>query len=184
MGELGYHQPYFGGIYGTPNPATDSSPVSLAAQQQAVFAQNQAIKEAAVARGVYVPSATGNEPQQPEWASQSGGPANLPVVGWTAQNHVGQPFVSQPGLWTAAHMGTVPDWTSDPNPAAAGSYSMTAPTVGNDFQRSDTLQGATAGAGGGAIGAPFFDAPGAQEPDNPNTSSEFSQGSVGQNLEW
>jgi len=124
--------------------------------------------------GTYVPPGTGNGPQQPEWADQSGGPANLPVVGWTAQKNTGQPFVAQPGKWTAQDMGTVPDWTSDPNPAAAGSYDMTSPPVYNDYNPLNE----------GPIGAPFFDAPGAQEPDNPNTSSQFSQGSSGQNLEW
>jgi hypothetical protein len=183
MGELGYHEPYYGGIYGTGTEASESDPVARAALQQAAFAHNQAIKEAAVARGTYVPPGTGNGPQQPMWADQSGGPANLPIVGWTAQSHTAQAFVVQPGKWTAAGMGTVPDWTSDPNPAAAGSYDMTSPPAYNDYRRSDTVQGATAGAGGGAIGAPFFDAPGAQEPDNPNTSSQYSQGSVGP-LEW
>ena len=96
-------------------------------------------------------------------------------------NGTSGPFV-QP--WTAQYMGTIPDWTSDPNPAAAGSYDMTPVVAYNDFQRADTLQGATANAGGGPIGSPFYDAPGAQLPDNPNTEARWSQGSIGQSLEW
>ena len=184
MAELGYRELYYGGIYGTGTEQSESDPVARAALQQSAFAQNQAIKEAAVAKGVYVPPGTGNGPQQPMWADQSGGPSNLPVVGWTAQKNVGQPFVEQPGTWTAVDMGTVPDWTSDPNPAAAGSYDMTSPPVYNDFQRADTLQGATPNAGDGPIGSPFYDAPGAQLPDNPNTEARYSQGASGQNLEW
>ena len=181
---LGYHTQLEPGIPGQPDGG-NADPVRQAALQQSVFEQNQAIKEAAVSRGTYVPPGTGSgEPQAPMWANQPGGPGNMPIVGWTVQNSAGNPFVEQPGTWTGVDMGTVPDWTSDPNPAAAGSYDMTQVPAYNDFQRADTLQGASPDAGGGPIGSPFFDAPGAQDPDNPNTAAEYSQGSTGQSLEW
>lgn len=118
----------------------------------------------------YVPPGMGYGPDAPEWATQPGGPANLPIVGWTCQNSTGSPFAP----WSAQDMGTVPDWTSDPNPAAAGSYDMNVtvtPEAPNTLNR-------------GPIGAPFFDAPGADAPLNPNTSSQFSQGHIGGDLEW
>jgi hypothetical protein len=185
VADIGYYVQVVGGIPGQPDLG-NADPVRQAALQQSVFQQNQAIKEAAVVAGVYVPPGTGSgPPSAPEWANQVGGPSNVPIVGWTAQNsRAGTAFVAQPGQWMATDMGTVPDWTSDPNPAAAGSYDMTSPPVYNDFQRADTLQGAVPDAGGGPIGGPFFDAPGAQLPDDPNTSSQFSQGHIGQSLEW
>ena len=174
----GYYVQVVGGIPGQPDLG-NADPVRQAALQASVFQQNQAIKEAAVAGGRYVAPNTGHDPMAPMWASQPGN-GNVPIAGWTCQNStVSGPFPP----YTAANTGTVPDWTSDPNPAAAGSYSMSSPPVYNDFQSREP-QGATAGAGGGAIGAPFWDAPGAQEADNPNTSSQFSQGSIGQSLEW
>jgi hypothetical protein len=78
--------------------------------------------------------------------------------------------------YTAENMGRIPDWTSDANSAGAGSYDMTQVVAYGDYNPLNA----------GPIGEPFFDAPGAQEPSNPNTSSQYSQGSIGGGggLEW
>ena len=68
---------------------TDSDPFRQAALQEAVFQQNQAVKEAAVAAGLYVPPGMGYGPSAPEWATQPG-LGNLPKIGWTVQ----QPIIS------------------------------------------------------------------------------------------
>lgn len=173
MADIGYFQQIQGGIPGQPDLG-NADPVRQAALQQSVFAQNQAIKEAAVVAGTYVPPGTGNAPSAPEWASQSGGPANLPIVGWTAQKDVGTPFVTEPDEWTAKDMGRIPDWTSDANSAGGGSYDMTPVRSDGDYNPLNR----------GPIGEPFFDAPGAQEPNNPNTSSKYSAGTLGGFSEW
>jgi hypothetical protein len=164
----GYWVQVVGGIPGQPDLG-NADPVRQAALQASVFQQNQAIKEAAVAAGTYVAPNTGHDPSGPEWASQPG-LGNVPIQGWTVQNSVGSPFPP----YSAVGMGTTPDWTSDPNPAAAGSYDMTPVRSDGDYNPLNQ----------GPIGSPFFDAPGAQQPDNPNTSSQFSQGAIGQSLEW
>lgn len=116
MAELGYHEP-IPGIYGTANPATDSSPEQRAALQNR-FAQ-QAILMAGGPG--YVPPNMGYGADAPEWSTLPGGPTHLPVIGWTAQNAGNTPAFYPT---TAEDTGMVPDWTSDPNPAAAGSYDM------------------------------------------------------------
>jgi hypothetical protein len=122
----------------------------------------------------YVPPGMGYGASAPMWATQIGGPSNLPRIGWTVQNagSVGA-FVEQPGEWTAQHMGRIPDWTSDPNPAGAGQYDMTPVRSDGDYNPLNR----------GPIGAPFFDAPGADQPPNPNTAQDIT-GTIGGDLEW
>lgn len=116
MAELGYFEPV-PGIYGTPNPATDSSPEQRAALQES-FAQ----KAIALAQAPgHIPLSAGYGANAPQWATQPGGPTHLPVIGWTAQNAGNRPAFYP---YDAEGIGTVPDWTADPNPAAAGSYDM------------------------------------------------------------
>jgi len=86
MAELGYHEP-IPGIYGTPNPATSSNPVSRAALQEAAVMANQQIKEAAITAGLYVPPGLGYGANAPEWATQPGG-GNTPKIGWTVQHQI------------------------------------------------------------------------------------------------
>ena len=114
----------------------------------------------------------------PDWVSVSY-QQSVPV----SSTEVGSPYLGSSYLGGGGQqgnpgapgsIGTTPDWTSDPNPAAAGAYDMTPVRSDGDFNPLNR----------GPIGAPFFDAPGAQQPDNPNTSSEFSQGAIGQSLEW
>lgn len=169
MADLGYWTQIQGGIYGQPDLG-GADPVTQAELQNAVFQRNQLIKEAASVAGTYVAPNTGHDGNAPMWASQPGN-GNPPLQGWTCQNSTGSPFPP----YTAANTGMVPDWTSDPNPAAAGAYDMTSPPFyGGQYNPLNQ----------GPIGSPFFDAPGAQIADNPNTSSRFSQGHIGQSLEW
>ena len=120
MADIGYHQLVPNRIYGTANPETSSNPVSRAALQEAAFQTNQRIKEA-IATTSYVPPGTGYGESSPNWAVQPGG-GNPPITGWTAQNGAGGPAFRP---YSSEGIGTVPDWTSDPNPAAAGSYDAT-----------------------------------------------------------
>ena len=173
MADIGYHQQLQGGIFGQPDLG-NADPRRQAALQEAAVQQNLLLKEAAVTAGVYVPPGTGNSQNAPEWASQPGGPSNMPVIGWTAQNSTGGAFVEQPGEWTAKDMGRIPDWTGDNNALAAGQYDMNQVRSDGDYNPLNRAP----------IGAPFYDSPGADLPNNPNTSSKFSQGSGGGDLDW
>lgn len=119
MSELGYHEPV-PGIYGTPNPATSSNPVSRAALQNAAVMLNQQIKER-IMTTTYVPPGLGYGANADEWATQPAGPGTMARIGWTAQNAGNTPAFYP---YSTEGIGMVPDWTSDPNPAAAGSYDM------------------------------------------------------------
>lgn len=124
MTDIGYHEP-IPGIYGTANPATDSNPASRAALQEATI---QAQIARAEQPGYVPPNYTGPASVGPSW-NQTGGPANLPKIGWTCQNGGGSSaFVEEP--WTAVDMGHIPIWDTDPNPAAAGAYDMNPVTTG------------------------------------------------------
>ena len=170
---LGYHQQIQGGIFGQPDLG-NADPVRQAALQEAAVQQNLLLKEAAVTAGVYVPPGTGHSQNAPQWATQPGGPSNMPVIGWTAQNGTGTAFVEQPGAWTAEEMGRIPDWTSDTNALAAGQYDMTPIRSDGDYNPLNRAP----------LGEPFYDSPGADLPDNPNTSSQYSAGTLGGFLEW
>ena len=120
MAELGYGE-LIPGIYGTPNPATDSDPVSRAALQEATI---QAQIRRAAEPG-YVPPTYAGPASVGPLNAQVGGPGNLPKIGWTAQNGNGSsPFVEQPGEWTAEDMGRIPQWETDRSPDGAGDYDM------------------------------------------------------------
>ena len=70
----------------------------------------------------YVPAGYGG-PNAPEWATQAGGPSNLPKPGWTAQNGTGSAFISDP--YVATEMGVTPDWTGIGGPREqASGYDM------------------------------------------------------------
>lgn len=114
MSDLGYYQPQAGVHYGTPNPATDSDPVSRAALQDQVT-QQQILR--ASQPGYVPPSYEGNPGVGPS-NQQVGGPSNLPIVGWTCQNSKGPAF--EP--YTAEGMGHTPNWTSDANAIGAGAF--------------------------------------------------------------
>ena len=103
MSDLGYHQQIQGGIFGRPNPATDSDPVSRAALQ-AKFA----------AMATVAASAPGAVP--PSYEHLGGG--NVARVGWTAQ----KPAQSVFPPYTAADTGRIPDWEDDANSTAGGRY--------------------------------------------------------------
>jgi hypothetical protein len=117
MSDLGYHEQIEGGIYGTPNPTTDSSPEDRAAFQEAAVQQQILL---ATVPGVVPQSYQGAVEAGPS-NQQVGGPSNLPIIGWTAQANSNEP-VFQP--YSADHMGRIPDWTGDPNPIGAGAYDM------------------------------------------------------------
>jgi hypothetical protein len=125
MSELGYRE-LIPGIYGTPNPATDSSPASIAALQESV---TQAMIVIAETSPTYVPQSYEGNPGQGPSNQQAGGPSNLPIRGWTAQNTTGPAFIEP---YDATDMGHIPDWTGDPNSIAAGQYDMN-PVVAADF---------------------------------------------------
>jgi len=152
--ELGYFEPV-PGIYGTANPATDSSPASRAALQEAAFMTNQRIKEGIVTDG-YVPPGLGYSSPADMWPDTPGGPGTIARIGWTAQNAGTTPAFYP---YSTEDIGTVPDWTSDPNPAAAGSYDMNATVAPYPV---DTLNRAPIGQNDGD----FFGAMGV--PPNPN----------------
>ena len=105
MADIGYYEQIEGGVFGTANPATDSSPESRAALQEASV-QLQARQTQTPG---YVP---------PSYAHQALGV--LPKVGWTCQNSGGAPPFE---AWQEP-VGRIPDWTSDPNPIGAGAYDM------------------------------------------------------------
>jgi hypothetical protein len=126
MSDLGYHTQIQGGIFGRPDSAT--SPEQIA-DLQAKYAQ-MAI-DLASAPG-HVPECMGGS-NDINWAVQPGGPANLPKIGWTAQNGSKSAFVEQPGEWTAEGMGHIPDWTADNNGLAAGQYDMTPVVAYGDY---------------------------------------------------
>ena len=156
--ELGYYEPV-PGIYGTANPATDSSPESRAALQEAVaqaqFLQNQ--------KPGYVPPGLGYGAPAPMWPTTPGG-GNPPVIGWTVQNAAGRPAFGS----YDPHVGTTPDWTSDPNPAAAGSYDMNV-TV-SPYPRND-LNCAPLGTNDGD----FFQYGGVPDPPGASGYDDFTQ---------
>lgn len=92
MVDIGYREPV-PGIYGTANPATDSSPESRAALQEATAQQMFLLT------------------QNPDYVPQSYqrlGLGALPKVGWTAQKDANVP-VFPPYTPT----GRTPDWTGD-----------------------------------------------------------------------
>lgn len=145
------------GIYGTANPATDSDPISRAELQEQSFMAAQAIKESLV--GHYVPQ-----------SYLRPGHGVLPIVGWTVQNSVRAiPFPP----YTAEGVGQIPDWTGDANPLAGGSYDQTQVVAYGDYNPLNQ----------GPIGTPFWDAPGADLPSDPNTVAMYAQGGLG-DLEW
>lgn len=123
MSELGYGE-LIPGIYGTPNPATDPDPVSRAALQEATI---QAQIRRAGQPGYVPPGYRGPDAIGPTW-NQTGGPANLPTPGWTAQSGVGSPFPH----YDTTNIGRIPDWEMDPNPVGAGNYDAN-PVVGGAF---------------------------------------------------
>jgi hypothetical protein len=102
MADIGYHQPR-PGIYGTANPATDSSPESRAALQE---------RYAALA------TAAASAPGAVPWSYERLGGGNVAKIGWTAQSGTGSPFPP----YTAEYTGRVPDWEDDGNSVAAGRY--------------------------------------------------------------
>jgi hypothetical protein len=119
VSELGYFEPT-PGIYGTPTPGTDPDPVSRAALQEAT---TQAMIRRAGQPGYVPPNYAGPVSVGPS-RQQTGGPSNLPKIGWTAQNSNGSPAFVEP--YTADHMGQVPVWNTD------GSYD-TGPVVTGSF---------------------------------------------------
>jgi hypothetical protein len=124
MSELGYGE-LIPGIYGTPAPGTDPDPVSRAALQEATIQAQIRMAE----QPGYVPQSYQGNPQSGPSNQQLGGPANLPKIGWTAQNGGGSPAFAP---WSAEDMGHIPDWTSDANSAAGGRYDQN-PVVGGSF---------------------------------------------------
>lgn len=160
---LGYFQQIQGGIYGQPDGG-NSDPVSRAALQEQ-YAQMAAAMTTVEG---HVALAEGYQQSAPEWASQPGGPANVPISGWTAQNSTGPAF-HQP--YVATDMGRIPDWTSDSNALAAGQYDMNIAV--RDTARNDLNQ------------APVGDNESLfnyMQPSPPSTPTEDISGSV--TLEW
>lgn len=115
VGSYGELQP--GVIYGTGNEQSESDPIRRAALQEAVTQQ----MIARAGEPGYVPQSYQGNPQAGPSNQQLGGPGNLPIIGWTAQNATGPAF-REP--YTADGMGHIPDWTGDPNSIAAGRYDM------------------------------------------------------------
>jgi len=123
MSELGYYE-LIPGIYGTPAPGTTPSPEDIAALQNAVT-QRMIIR---ASEPGYVPPSYEGNPQQGPSNQQVGGPSNLPIIGWTAQNATGPAFVEP---YTADDMGHTPDWTGDEgNSIAAGRYDQNEASCG------------------------------------------------------
>lgn len=152
---LSGYAPIPGAIYGRASPETDSDPIQRAALQDQ-YAQ----------RSIVLSKAPGAVP----WSYEHLGSGNPAVIGWTAQKDAGTPVFPP---YSAVGMGRVPDWTGDPNPVAAGSYDQTQVVAYGDYNPLNR----------GPIGTPFWDAPGADLPNNPNTGQDVG-GTIGQSLEW
>lgn len=112
--DIGYFEQIEGGVYGTANPATDSSPESRAALQEA---NAQLMRSFTTAPG-YVPL-----------SYQRLGGGNVPVIGWTCQNGNG----SSPFPPYDPDVGHIPDWNADGIPNTGGSYDMTFPVAYGDY---------------------------------------------------
>lgn len=131
---------------------------------------NQVIKESIVTSG-YVPPGLGYGAPALVWPTTPAGPGPMARIGWTVQNAGNTPAFPP---YSTEGIGTIPDWTSDPNALAAGSYDATpAPTM---FPP-NRLNRAPVGAGAGDFleGTPML-------PPNPNTPT-YDVSAVG-DLEW
>lgn len=165
--DIGYHPQIQGGIYGQPDLG-DADPARQAALQELAMQANLRVKEGLVLSDAgYVPPGTGYGPSAPEWATQAGGPANLPKVGWTAQNSTGSPF----GPYDDSEIGGIPDWTSDANSAGGGRWDQTSPIAYGDYNPLNQAP----------LGDAIFDGYMGVE-TNPNAPTTDVSGSV--DLEW
>lgn len=178
---LSYYEPV-PGIYGTPTPRGLGAPVLTSIEAgveeislnwvAGVFGSDSdpesraALQNASAQLQFTLTTAPGYVP--PNYIHPGSG--SLPIIGWTAQN----------GYGTAAfhpynpHVGTTPDWTADANSAGAGRYDQTQVVAYGDYNPLNR----------GPLGSPFYDAPGAQEPENPNTLPQDVSGTSGQDLEY
>ena len=81
-------------------------------------------------RNYVVPQSYQGNPQNGPSNQQVGGPSNLPIIGWTAQNSEGNAF-HEP--YDATDMGRIPDWAGDANPIGAGTYDMNEVVAYGDY---------------------------------------------------
>lgn len=102
---MGYYEQSPGGIYGNPDGG-NADPIRQAALQEEYAEAMLAFTQAPG----YVP---------PNYVHAGSGA--LPTIGWTVQNPVGGATAFPP---YDPNVGTIPDWTNDPNPIAAGSWDM------------------------------------------------------------
>lgn len=151
MAELGYGELEPGVIYGKGNELSESDPVARAALQEA--ATQQMIARAG--QPGYVPLSYQGQPGAGPSNQQMGGPSNLPIIGWTAQNATGPAF--RP--YEAEHIGHIPDWTGDPNPVGAGQYDM------NEVRSGEPINPLNRAPIGGAV----LEYPGETNPNAPTT---------------
>lgn len=153
---MGYYQQVVGGIYGTPDAG---DPVARAELQE----QYSELNRLATTHPGYVPPDMAGR-NAPMWATQTGGPSSLPIIGWTCQNSTGPAFHP----YSTVGIGTTPDWTNDVNPIGAGSYDMNqtwGAMAPNPLNR-------------GPIGDGFFQGMDGQPP-NPNHLPQDVGGSIG-----
>lgn len=124
---LGYYQPIPDTIYGQP----DGPPLEdLAAEQERILMINVNMFKGPGSG--WVPKGSGwDGPSAPEWASQIGGPSNVPVTGWTVQNAAGSPAF---GPYSTEGIGRIPDWTGNSGALQGGApYDMTPVVDYGDF---------------------------------------------------